>query len=387
MRLSKDYFLQDLPARNDPKLSDYMHGAVFRQGDMPLVSWNDMQAVDRLSFHLHLLPQALAEAQPCPFLSGRGLCPLCQLLYGLGQACQTCQEYRDHFQVLASVITFHSSAVLKDDFNVVLEHLLEVGTEARALMLFETTARPLSSGGRVIMFRGHARLQPGGQPGVNVVSREALEIPRYLSFARSAVTLDKDPRFGYLWDPLLRALSDQTLPLVNPRPAVFAVHPAFGPGPAAMPVGRVAQLENPPLPVVDLDVAADVVNNFVAAWEHHHDLAIHDGREIYALDDGPVARVEWPVPAPAIVPAGPAPVFVPGVPDLVAAELAPALVPPVPVPAFVPAVPAPMFVPAAAPAPRFVPAAAAPVRVQDPDIHAQVAQLHQQLAQLTQQLG
>jgi hypothetical protein len=154
MRLSRDYFLRDLPARDDPKLSEYVQGAIFHQGDMPLVSWNDPRAVDRLSFHLRLRPQAFS--QPCSFLSGRGLCPQCQLPYGSGRACQSCLEYRDHYQVLASVITFHSSAVLKDDFDVVLEHLLEVGPEARALITLETTARPLSMANLVIMFRGHS---------------------------------------------------------------------------------------------------------------------------------------------------------------------------------------------------------------------------------------
>jgi hypothetical protein len=385
MRLSPEYFSRNLPEIDDPKLPLYMQGAIFQPGDRPLVAWDSPRAVNRLGYYIRINALQLALGQPSPYSTGHGLCPLCTFPYGSKQTCTNCSEYREHFQVLASIATYLTSAVQKDDFDVTLQYLLDVGPEARALILLDTTARSLAVDGRVIMFRCHARLQPGGHPGVNAVSREAPVLCRYLSFARSAASLDVDPRFGYLWDPLLRALSDQTLPFVNPRPAVFAVHPAFGPGPAAIPVGRVAQLENPPLPVVDLDVAAGVVNNFVAAWEHHHDLAIHDGRQIYALDDGPVARVEWPVPAPAVVPAGPAPVFVPGVPDLVAAELAPALVPPVPVPAFVPAVPAPMFVPAAL-APRFVPAAAAPVRVQGPDIHAQVAQLHQQLAQLTQQL-
>jgi hypothetical protein len=321
--------------------------------------------------------------------------------------------------VLASVITFHSSAVLKDDFDVVLEHLLEVGPEARALITLETTARPLSMANLVIMFRGHARLQPGGKPGVNTVSREAPELHRYLSFARSAATLDKDPRFGFQWDFFLRALSDQTLPLVNPRPAVFVVQPAFGPGPAAMPVGRALPLEDPAPPLANLDGAADVVDNFLAAWEHHHNLAIRDGRNVFALDEVPVARVEWPaavapaaascqsvMPAPPLQAEAPAPVALPG------AMLAPAPVPAVPVCgavplagpgfAFMPAAlaprvllpPLPPVVPAVVPAPVVEPAPArlvppvgfALLPQQDPAAQAHLAYLQQQVAELNQRL-
>jgi hypothetical protein len=159
--------------------------------------------------------------------------------------------------------------------------------------MLETTARPLSAGGPVVMFRSHARLQPGGQPGVNAVARETADLPRYLSFARSAVTLDTDPLFGFQWNSFLSALSGGTLPLVNPRPAFFDAQPLFGPGPAALPMGRVVPVENP-LPLVNLDAAAAVVHDFVAAWEDHHGLAIRDGR-VFQLEEGPVARVEAPV--------------------------------------------------------------------------------------------
>jgi hypothetical protein len=136
---------------------------------------------------------------------------------------------------------------------------------------------------RVVMFRSHARLQPGGQPGVNIVSRETVDLPRYLSFARSAVTLDTNPRFGFQWNNFLSVLSGGTLPLVNLRPAVYVVQPMFGPGAAVGPLGQVAAAEDPLPPLVDLDAAAEVVNNFPAAWEDHHGLAIRDGMTISEL--------------------------------------------------------------------------------------------------------
>jgi hypothetical protein len=79
-------------------------------------------------------PQLLSLNQHCLFVTGHGLCPLCRLPYGSKRNCLPCLEYREHFQVLASEITFHMQAVLKDDFNMVMEHLLDVGTEARALI-------------------------------------------------------------------------------------------------------------------------------------------------------------------------------------------------------------------------------------------------------------
>jgi hypothetical protein len=167
---------------------------------MPLVEWNSPWAVDRLGFYMHLHPQILACHEPCLYLTGLGLCPMCLLPYGSKLNCNACMEYRDHFQVIASEITFHSSAVLKSDFDAVLEHLLNVGVEARTLIMHDTTARSLPAGGPVVMFRSHARLQPGGQPGVNIVSRETVDLPRYLSFARSAVTLDTNPRFCFQWN-------------------------------------------------------------------------------------------------------------------------------------------------------------------------------------------
>jgi hypothetical protein len=302
MQLSLEFFSKDIPAYDDPKLGERLQGIAWQEGDMPLVEWNNPRAVDRLGYYMHLNPQLLALHQPCLYLTGFGLCPLCHLPYGSKLNCVACLEYREHFQVLASEITFLSSGVLKNDFNNVLEHLLLVGTEARNLIMSETTARALSAGGPVVMFRGHARLQPGNQPGVNAVSRNTPNLPRYLSFARSAATLDSDPLFGFQWNDFLRALSGGTLPLVNPRPAVFDVQPVFGPGPAARPVGHVVPSENPPIPAVNLDVAATVVNNFVAAWEDHHGLAIRDGR-VFQLQEGSVARVEAPLAARNVVPA------------------------------------------------------------------------------------
>ncbi len=301
MQLSLEFFSRDIPAYDDPKLGERLQGIAWQAGDMPLVEWNNPRAVDRLGFYMRQNPQLLALHQPCPYLTGSGLCPLCHCPYGSKLNCVPCLEYREHFQVLASEITFLSSGVLKNDFNNVLEHLLLVGAEARTLIMLETTARVLSAGGPVVMFRGHARLQPSSQPGVNAVSRNTPDLPRYLSFARSAATLDVDPHFGFLWYDFLRALSSGALPLVNPRPAVFDVQPVFGPGPAAVPLGRIVPAENL-LPPANLDAAAAVVNNFVAAWEDHHGLAIRDGR-VFQLAEGPVARVEGlaaagPVPAP-----------------------------------------------------------------------------------------
>jgi hypothetical protein len=292
MQLSFEFFTKNIPAYDDPKLGQRLQGVAWQEGDMPLVEWNNPRAVDRLGYYMQLNPQLLALHQPCLYLTGSGLCPLCRFPYGSKLICNICMEYRDHFQVVASEITFLSSGTLKNDFGVVLEHLLLVGTEARNLIMSETTARVLSAGGPVVMFRGHARLQPGNQPGVNAVARNTPELPRYLSFARSTATLDSDPHFGFLWYDFLRALSSGRLPLVNPRPAVFEVEPVFGPGPVAMPMGRVVPAENP-VPLVNLDAAAAVVNNFVAAWEDHHGLAIRDGR-VFQLQEGPVARAEAP---------------------------------------------------------------------------------------------
>ena len=215
MQLSLAFFTKDIPAYDDPKLGDRLQGIAWQEGDMPLVEWNNPRAVDRLGFYMHLSPQLLALHQPCLYLSGSGLCPLCYLPYGSKLNCVPCCEYREHFQVLASEITFLSSGVLKNDFNNVLEHLLLVGPEARNLILLETTARPLSVGGPVVMFRGHARLQPGNQPGVNAVARETPSLPRYLSFARSAATLDTDPHFGFLWHDFLRALSSDGIAWIS----------------------------------------------------------------------------------------------------------------------------------------------------------------------------
>jgi hypothetical protein len=375
MQLTQQYFLRDLPCIDDPKLPFYMQGAVFEPGDMPLVAWDDPRAVNRLGFYMRLSSQKLSLGQQCPYVTGQGLCPFCHFPYGSKLACMTCAEYRDHFQVLASEITYHTSAVRKEDFDLVLQYLLQVGPEARVLIMSETTARLLSVGGPIIMFRGHARLQPSNQPGVNMVSRESPELPRYLSFARSAATLDRDPRYGFQWDTFLRAISDQTLPSVNPRPAQFVVQPVFGPGPAAMPIGCVVPLENLPVPQMSLDVAANAVNNFLGAWEHHHNLAIHDGDEarvFHLPEEGPVARVEWPAgaPAPAAVPA------VLGV--QVAAP---------PLPAFVaPAVPLPGVLHAQPTV--FAPAAQVVQQVgQMPQVsQAQFLQLQQQLTQQLQQL-
>ncbi len=258
---------------------------------------------------------------------------------------------------------------------MVLEHLLEVCPEARALILVETTARSLSVGGPVVMFRGHARLQPGNQSGVNAVAREAPELPRYLAFARSAATMDHDPRYGFLWTSFLRALADQTLPAVNPRPALFDVaQPAFGPGRAAMPVGSVLPTENSLLPLLNLDTAADVVNNFLAAWEHHHDLAIRDGRNSFALDEGRVARVEFPAAAaPAAAPAIPAcvaaPAAAPGRVFMLAAA------PHVLLPSLPPVVPAVVPPPVVEPAPAHfeLPVGFAPLPQQDPAAQTHLA--------------
>jgi hypothetical protein len=216
--------------------------------------------------------------------------------------------------VLGSVITFHSGATTKDDLSTVLEHALRVGPVARAHILETTTARSLSLN-TTVLFRSHARLQPGNQPGVNVVARDIL--PHYLSFARSQATLSNVPRFGFLWDAFLRALSNQSVLLVNPRRAQFLAQPMRGPGPEDMPVGQVFPAENR-LPLVNLDAAAAVVNNFVAAWEGHHGIAICDG-QVYQVEEGLVARAEGLArdAVQPVLPLAPIPSFVPPPPPLV----------------------------------------------------------------------
>jgi hypothetical protein len=124
---------------------------------------------------------------------------------------------------------------------------------------------------------------------------------------------------------------------------VFDVQPAFGPGPAAMPLGQN------PLPLANFDAAAAVVNNFVAAWEDHHGLAIRDGR-VFQLAEGPVARVEGPAAAE------PAPAAQPMVPPVQVAPVQP--------PAFVPVV----------------------QQVGAPADLAQLVQMQQQIAQQLRQL-
>jgi hypothetical protein len=208
------------------------------------------------------------------------------LSYGANIACVVCTEYREHFQVLASVVSWHAGVSSKDEFAAVLEHLFSVCHEATLLILDVTTARALHvPSNLIILFRAHARLQVGSVAGVNAVSRGA-DLPRYLAFARSVQTLDPDPNFGFLWNAFLLAVTGRTLTPVNPRPCLI------GPVPLAQPAVVVPQ----GVPFVGhLDVhAAEAVNSFVNAWDVHHQNGIRDGR-IQEL--GAVARVEFPAGA------------------------------------------------------------------------------------------
>jgi hypothetical protein len=205
-------FLTDLPLRSDPRL---LLGISFQDN---LVPWQDPRAVCRICLALHVDPVFLASDALCPFSSGAGLCPLCATSYGSTLDCVSCTEYREHFQVLASIVCWHANAPTKEAFALVLEHLFTVSRAAAVRILEVTTARALPSG-TTILFRAHARLLVGFVPGVNAVSR-GMNLPCYLSFARSAQTLDPDPLFGFAWSGLLRALSGRTLTSVNPRPCL-----------------------------------------------------------------------------------------------------------------------------------------------------------------------
>ncbi len=186
---------------------------------------------------------------------------------------------------------------------MVLEHLFSVSQAAAGRILEVTTARALSSG-TTILFRAHARLLVGFVPGVNAVSR-GVNLPRYLSFARSAQTLDPDPLFGFVWNDFLRAVSGRTLASVNPRPCIAG----------ALPFDNAFGRRQEPHGIAPLDAyldvhAASAVNNFVNAWDEHHQNGIRDGR---FQEPGAVASVVFPGAAardappmaPPVVPAAP----------------------------------------------------------------------------------
>ncbi len=264
-----------LPLRSDRRL---LAGYPFQFEDN-LVPWQDPRAVCRVCCALHVDAVHLASEDPCPFALGAGLCPSCGMLYGATVPCVVCTEYREHFQVLASVVTWHARVYSKEEFAAVLKHLFSVSEAATALILDVTTARALPSGA-VILFRAHARLQEGSVAGVNAVSRGA-DLPRYLAFARSAQTLDTNPNFGFLWDGFLQALAGRTLTPVNPRPC------GLGPAPPAQPAAADGGA-----PPAELDVhAAGAINDFVNAWDEHHQIGSRDGR---IQEPGAVARVEFP---------------------------------------------------------------------------------------------
>ncbi len=265
MQHFRDHFLANLPMRSDPRL---LQGISFQDN---LVPWDDPRAVCRICLALHVDPVFLVSDARCPFSSGAGLCPVCATPFGTSLPCVGCTEHREHFQVMASVVCWHAGATSKDAFVVVLIHLFSVSQAAVGLILEATTARVLPSNS-TILFRAHARLLVGNVPGVNAVSR-GVNLPHYLSFARSAQTLDPDPLFGFVWSGFLQAVSGRTLTSVNPRPCLVGVLPRD------VPAGG---LVNPQVPVpldAYLDVhAASAVNNFVNAWDEHHQNGIRDDR-------------------------------------------------------------------------------------------------------------
>jgi hypothetical protein len=279
-------FLTDMPLRSDPRL---LLGISFQDN---LVPWQDPRAVCRTCLALHVDPVFLASDAPCPFSWGAGLCPSCTTSYGSTLDCVSCTEYREHFQVLASVVCWYANAATKDAFASVLEHLFAVSRGAAVRILEFTTARALPSGS-TILFRAHARLLVGFVPGVNAVAR-GVNLPRYLSFARSAQTLDPDPLLGFAWSDFLRALSGRTLTSVNPRPCLVGAAPFDG-----VNGRRLEPLIPAPLDGY-LDVhAASAVNNFVNAWDDHHQNGIREGR---IQEPGAIASVVFPAAAPLVAP-------------------------------------------------------------------------------------
>jgi hypothetical protein len=287
-------FQTDLPMRSDPRL---LLGISFEDN---LVPWDDPRAVCRICLALHVDPVFLASDAQCPFSSGAGLCPVCATPFGTSLPCVGCTEHREHFQVMASIVCWHASATSKDAFAVVLVHLFSVSQAAVGLILEATTARVLPTNS-TILFRAHARLLVGNVPGVNAVSR-GVNLPRYLSFARSAQTLDSDPLFGFAWSGFLQAVSSQTLTSVNPRPGLVGPH-------HNVPAGGLVEPFHVPLdPFPHVCVG---VNNFVNAWEEHHQNGIRDGR---IQEPGAVASVVFPG-ASAASPAGQGVPFVSHVPS------------------------------------------------------------------------
>jgi hypothetical protein len=295
MQHLRDNFLANVPMRNDPRL---LHGISFQDN---LVPWDDPRAVCRICLALHVDPVFLASDAQCPFSSGAGFCPVCATPFGTSLPCVGCTEHREHFQVMASVVCWHAGATSKDAFAVVLVHLFSVNQAAVGLILEATTARVLPSNS-TILFRAHARLLVGNVPGVNAVSR-GLNLPRYLSFARSAQTLDSDPLFGFVWSGFLQAVSGRTLTSVNPRPGLVGPH-------HDVPAGGLVE----PIQHVSMDPYPDVragVNNFVNAWQEHHQNGI---REFHIQEPGPVASVVFPGGAGTASPAGQGVPFVSPVP-------------------------------------------------------------------------
>jgi hypothetical protein len=296
--LSREIFYSDLPARNDPNLSARIQGISPQPGEPMLLSYNDALAVNRLGFFLCQEPQLLALNQPCQYQTGWGLCPACKLPYGSKLSCQCCDEYRNHFQVLASEIVFLAKAGTKKDLDLVLEHLLDVGAEARALILEFTTVRAVQDSSTIILFRSNARLQQGRVPGVNAVARNLPTLPRYLSFARSAASFDHNPAYGFLWHDFVRTITTRAESLGNPRQALQHITlPSFGPGPASMAVGHTFSNEVD-VPLVEADVAG-AVNDFLESWQEHHLLAVREGR-ISLVEEGPVASCALPSTATSI---------------------------------------------------------------------------------------
>jgi hypothetical protein len=211
-----DLFVMDLPMRADQRLREGLYPLQFLDNFVP---WHDPRAICRICYALHVDAIHLENEVLCPFALGAGLCPNCNMAYGAGAECISCVEYREHFQVLASVVSWHARINSKEDFSAVLKHLFCVSDAAVLLILDATTARLLPSN-NTIMFRSHARLQVGSVAGVNAVSRGA-DLSRYLAFARSVQSLDPNPNFGLLWDVFLQSIAGRTLTLVNPRPCVF----------------------------------------------------------------------------------------------------------------------------------------------------------------------
>jgi hypothetical protein len=150
-KLSRELLFKNLPSLDDPDLLPRLQSEAYPYADESLftgetVPWDHPRAVNRLGYVLGMDPQILAQNQLFPYRTGEGTCPMCRSTFGSKMSCLSCEEHREHFQVLGSLIVFRTQAGTLPDLDLILEVILKIEPATRILILSKTKERSFAPG-------------------------------------------------------------------------------------------------------------------------------------------------------------------------------------------------------------------------------------------------